>query len=561
MKTSKVFVRMFPVCICLLAVGACQQGGQPRRSANFKPYRYQYSIEELKKDFSERQMALAKNEMAAMQRVIEAGPYKADLELLKQHPLPEWFKDAKFGLFYDFGLYSIAGYGEKRFSRAVYPDCYLDFMYGDLRDYHIKTWGADFERDDFIGLFTAKNYDAEAIAGLAVEAGAKYFVQFDKHGDGYCLWDSGYTFRDSVDMPPGRDLAREMVDACHKNGLKYGFYFSVEEWEYPVISKADGRIIMRKWAMQSNHPNPETGDNTVTRPFDSPKDNRLACGKVPVYSFIDEYLVPQAKEFIDKYDPDILWFDAEWDNPASLYKTPDLAAYFCNKAQGRKEVAVGDRYGRDTRGKYGDFFTSETDDIGQNLEHYWEENRPFGESYGYCWKDNDQTINSATELVKMLVRIVAKGGNLILIVAPDGTGRIPGYQVSRLKEIGKWLKVNGEAIYATRPARVLFEDTQLGRNVWYTRSKDGKYNYAILMDWPKSDTIIMRNANPKWEKKVYMLGYDKPLEWIDSPSYGMAVKLPQQMKDPANRPCRHAWVIKYEYDSKDEYPPPKTKRQ
>ena len=553
---------MFPVCICLLAVGACQQGErQPRRSANFKPYRYQYSIEELKKDFSERQMARAKNEMAAMQRVIEAGPYKADLELLKQHPLPEWFRDAKFGLFYDFGLYSVAGYGEKRFARANYPDCYLDFMYGDLRDYHIKTWGADFERDDFIGLFTAKNYDAEAIAGLAVEAGAKYFVQFDKHGDGYCLWDSGYTFRDSVDMPPGRNLAREMVDACRKNGLKYGFYFSVEEWEYPLISRADGRIIMRKWAMQSNHPNPETGDNTVTRPFDSPKDNRLACGKVPVYSFIDEYLVPQAKEFIDKYDPDILWFDAEWDNPASLYKTPDLAAYFCNKAQGRKEVAVGDRYGRDTRGKYGDFFTSETDDIGQNLEHYWEENRPFGESYGYYWKDNDQTVNSATELVKMLVRIVAKGGNLILIVTPDGTGRIPDYQVSRLKEIGEWLKVNGEAIYATRPARVLFEDTQLGRNVWYTRSKDGKYNYAILMDWPKSDTIIMRNANPKWDKKVYMLGYDKPLEWIDSPSYGMAVKLPQQMKDPANRPCRHAWVIKYEYDSKDEYPPPKPAKQ
>ncbi len=546
--------------VCLLGLAGCQQQQQqPRRPANFKQYRYQYSIEQLKDNFSQQQIVKAKQAIAEMNDVIKRGPYKADFESLDRHPLPEWFRDAKFGLFYDFGLYSVAGYGEKRFGRANYPDCYLDFMYGWLRDYHIKTWGADFERDDFIPLFMTPNYDAQAFAKLTLQAGAKYCVQFDRHADGYCLWDSSFTFRDSVDMPPGRNLAKEMVDACRKHGLKYGFYYGVEDWQYPLISSIDGRIITRKWAMPATYPSPDMPAGSAD--FNSVTDNRLMSGEVPVYDFVSEYLVPQAKEFIDKYDPDILWFDAEWDNPAAFYRTPEMVAYFYNKAHGHKEVAANDRFGKDTRSKHGDFFTSETDDVSINLEHCWEENRPMGESYGYCWKDNDQTVNSATELVKMLIRIVAKGGNLILIVAPEGSGRLPDYQVSRLREIGEWLKVNGEAIYATRPARVLNEDTQLGRNVWYTRGKDGTYNYAIIVDWPKSDTIIMRNANPKWDKKVYMLGYDKPLEWIDSPSYGMAVRLPEQMKDPATRPCKHAWVIKYEYDSKDEYPPPKPAKQ
>ncbi|MBL7110955.1 MAG: alpha-L-fucosidase [Bacteroidales bacterium] len=548
---------LLPFVSLFAAVSSFAQDPQPVRTEAFTPYAYKYSIEDLYRKFSEPMIKMAREDIGELNAVNAKGKFKPDLKSLDQHEAPEWYRDAKLGIFFDWGLYSVGGHAQKGWSRARYPDWYLFKMYHDEKEYHAETWGEDFHRDDFIPLFTASNFNAEKIVSLVKESGARYFVPFSKHHDGFCLWDSKYTQRDVVDQFPGRDLTAELVTACEKHGLYHGFYYSVEDYEYPMI-KDDGEICIRMWSdgMAPDNAGLASMENEICEEFLPELHNRMLTGKIPVHHFIDDYLVPKAKDYIDKYDPDILWFDGEWQRPAEYYKTPDITAYFYNRAEGRKEVAANDRFGKGTREHHGDFHTSETDEVVEIQDHLWEENRSMSESYGYNWSDSLGNYVSADELVEMLVRIVAKGGNLNLIVNPDGTGRIPEIQVGLLKELGTWLGVNGEAIFGTVPYEVVSDNTQLGQPVWYTLSKDHKYGYAIVIDWPKSETFICKGANMIWESEVYILGHDEPLKWVDvgRRQWGMSAKIPEEMLgDPSKRPCKHAWVLRFEYDFENQF--------
>jgi len=531
---------------------------QPKRPDDFQPYKYKHSIETLQNKYSQKMSHTAKKEMAELNRVNENGLYKATLESLDQHPTPEWYVDAKLGIFFDWGPYSVVGYGDKEWSRARYPDWYLNHMYHRHKDYHEKMWGKDFQRDDFIGLFTAENFNAEEIVKLSKQAGAKYIVPFNKHHDGFCLWDSKFTQRDVVDMIPGRDLTQDLVDACEKAGLYHGFYFSVEDYEYPLISENGNNLTVRLWSkrMAPDNAGAVEANGEFYTEFDPVFHNRILSGKIPVTHFIDEYIVPQAKDFIDRYNPDILWFDGEWQRPAEYYRTPDIVAYFYNQAEGKKDVVSNDRLGQGTREHHGDFYTSETDEVVSKMEYPWEENRSMSESYGYNWSDSLSNYVTPDELIQMLVRIVAKGGNLNLMVNPDGSGKIPDIQKNLLRELGEWLKINAEAIYNTRPYEVLCDNTQLGQPVWYTMSKDSSHAYAIIFDWPKSETFICTGANIKWDTEVILLGYDKPIKWVDTGrnAWALSAKIPEEMlTDESKRPCKHAWVLKFEYDKKNEF--------
>lgn len=498
--------------------------------------------------FSAGAVKTAERHWRELKSVNDSGIYKPQLDSLKKHVSPEWFADAKFGMFYDWGLWSVAGYDEKGWNRARYPDTYLGFMYGKSKAYHEKFWGADFERNDFIPLLTGKQLIADSITSLAKRAGMKYIVPFLKHMDGYSLWNSGITQFNSVNLQPHRDFAAEIFAACKKAGLKYGAYFCLDEFQYPVI-RNKSIVIRGEKAVNVPGFQSEIGEEEF-RMFNAEKDNGMMAGKIPVPNFIDHYTVPLIKEFIDHYDPDILWYDAEWTKSAEYYKTPQLTAYFYNRA--KKEVAVNDRHGKGTRHHSGDFYTSEFDEGDKSLEHPWEECRPTGESFGYYWADNDSTVLSANDLIELFVRIVAKNGNLLLMVCPDGSGKIPAYQVDRLTEMGDWLAINGEAIYGSRPYYVTNDDLNNGEKVWYTRSKDGKFGYAIFFEWPKSETVIFRNARPVHGKDVYLLGYDRPLQsrqdWVDTGEdlWSMVVKLPEELYDPAKRKGRYAWVVKFE---------------
>ena len=544
---------MFFLAMALMLAGC----NKKETTGEFSPFRHLHSIEELKENYSLKLIALAKSDMAVMDSVNQNGTYKGTLESIDGHPTPEWYRDAKLCIFYDWGLYSVAGYGEKEWSRARYPDWYLNHMYHFLADYHKETWGEDFHRDDFIPLFKAEHFNAEEIVRMVKMSGAKYLVPFNKHHDGFCLWDSKYTQRDAVNMNPHRDLTAELVAACEKEGIYHGFYFSVEEYEYPLIDEDDS-LVIRYWSdgMAPDNAGMVKEAGEIRGEFNSELHNRMLSGKIPIRNFIDELIVPQAKDFIDKYDPDILWFDGEWQRPAEYYRTPEIVAYFYNRAEGRKEVVSNDRMGRGTREEHGDFFTSETDEVVEKMDYPWEENRSMSESYGFNQADSLENYLTADELIQMFVRIVAKGGNLNLMVNPDGTGKVPQIQMDLLKELGDWLKINGEAIYGTRPYEKLCDNTQLGQPVWYTMSKDSTYGYAIIFDWPKSETFICQGANMIWESEVTMLGYDEPLEWVDvgRDKWGMSAMVPEEMLgNPGARPCEHAWVLKFRYDKNNQY--------
>lgn len=527
---------------------------QPSKPIEYKGYIYKYSIEDLLKKQTPIQVKNAEKALEELESTNAIGKYKADFESLDKHKLPEWFADAKFGMFYDWGMWSLAGYDDKGWTRAKYPDTYLGFMYNKSKKYHAKYWGSDFHRDDFIGLFSGKKFDANQITDLALAGGMKYVVPFSKHMDGYCHFYSPFTHRNSVIMYPNRDFTKELFDACKAKNLKYGGYFCNEEFEYPITDKSFKKLIMRNETAANVPGFDGMQSDEKFRAFNSAIDNKLVSGKIPVPSYVNHYFVPLLKDFVDRYDPDILWYDAEWGRTPEYFRTKDISAYMYNKAEGRKEVVINDRYGKGSRQIHGDYNTSEFDEGEKTLDRVWEECRPVGESYGYTWQDNDSTVLTSTELVQLLVRIVAKNGNLLLMVCPDGEGNIPDYQTKRIKDMGDWLKINGEAIYNTRPYKhAICDDLNTGQKVWYTQSKDGKWGYAIFFEWPRAgETVLLRNAKPIWEKNIYLLGYDKPLspngDWVDTGEklWGLTVKLPEEWKNPAKRAGQHAWVIKFE---------------
>lgn len=478
-------------------------------------------------------------------RLCAAASYQATAESIASHPLPEWFDDAKFGLFIDWGLYSVPGWATPAAKGdPTYPDWYLFRMYQDpaadprsTKSYHEVTWGRDFARDDFIPLFTAKAYDPAGLMALAKECGAKYVVPFCKHHDGFCLWPSSQTDRNAAKMGPKRDLIGPMVEAARKEGLKFGFYTSLDEWEYPLLDY-DGKLVLRTWGTFGHR-----------RPHLVPYDAAALAGKItgkhPVKDYATDYLVPQTREFIDRYDPDLIWFDGDWTETAAYFHTYEVLAYYYNHAQGRKEVLVNDRLGR-TRGKEGDFFCSEygTVDLGdgkgynikQIFSRKWEENRGISQSFGYNRDDNEDNVISADALVRMLATIVSRNGNLLLVINLDGDGALPQVQRARLEQLGRWLQVNGEAIYATRPWTVP-ED---GRRICFTRSKDQRTLYAICFDWPEGD-VVLHGVRAAPGGRIEMLGAAGAFAWEQE---GENLRLKSPAESLPKKPCDYAYVFR-----------------
>jgi alpha-L-fucosidase len=448
-------------------------GQQPRRPASYKPFTYPKTPEDLGRAETPRLLERSSAAWREIDKTIARGPYAGTPESIAGHRAPEWFLDAKFGMFVDWGPWSVAGWAPQA-EKATYPDWYEKRLFEEFREYHARVWGADIGPDDLIELLDGSAFDVQGLASLASAAGMRYVVPFLKHHGGYSLWDSSYTHRDSVEWGLKRDVASEIAEACRRAGLRYGAYVSLGEWNYPLL--IDGALQGLTFAGAPAGPLPPGA------PFLS--------GKVPVPDFARDYLVPSIVELIDRTDPDMLWFDGEWESPASTWRSPEIAAYYYNRAASLgREVAVNDRFGKDTRGKagWGDYFTSEFHVIDGFEPHPWEENRSLSHSYGYNWEEaiDDRYVLSDADALDLLLRVVADGGNLLLMISPDGAGRVPENQARRLRFIGGWLARHGDAIYGTR-ALGLTAQPSWG---YLTRSKDGARVYCIVRKWPEDGRL------------------------------------------------------------------------
>jgi len=466
---------------------------------------------------------------------MNAQKYEANWESLDKRPVADWFEDAKFGIFIHWGPYSVPAWSPK----GTYSEWYQHWLQGkalfgngkfkgdEVYQFHKKTYGDHFDYYEFADQFTADLYDPEEWAQLFEDSGAKYVVLTSKHHDGFTLWpneqanDRGFAWN-SMETGAKRDLAGELSEAVKKTDVKMGFYYSLYEWYHP-------------WWQNDRE------------------------------RFVHEHFHPQIKDLVEKYQPEILWADGEWDMEHEKWKTPELIAWLFNESSVKDKVVINDRWGKGTRQKHGGYYTTEYE-AGKTFDKPWEECRGMGFSFGYNQNEDAPDYNSTRALLLMLVDIVSHGGNLLLDIGPDGRGNIPPIMQQRLLEMGTWLKVNGEAIYGTRKwkssvqwsegDRKLDQSTHyLGgdyilkqtvdpapgkavKEIFFTSKADDVY--AITPKFPKNKLVI-KEVKPSKKTTVELLGYKGQLTYTYE-NGNLIVQVPNLNYDEL--PCKHAWSFK-----------------
>lgn len=403
----------------------------------------------------------------------------------------QWWKDAKFGMFIHWGGYSHLG--------GVYKG---DTING------IAEWLQFYKKipaDEYAGLikgFNPVKYNPEEWAKLAKDAGMKYLVITSKHHEGLAMWDSKVTDFDIVDFSTyGKDVLKPLAVACRKNDVKFGTYHSILDWHY-AEAKGDSFHLYR-----------------------------------------DKILKPQLKEIMEELDPEVMWFDGEWIPEWTEEQGVEVYNYLRNM---KPDLIINNRVGKgrdgmqgmNKEGAYvGDFGTPEQEILSGASNLDWESCMTMNDTWGF--KYGDTNWKSSKTLIHNLIDVVSKGGNYLLNVGPTAEGLIPQESINRLMEIGKWLKINGEAIYATKRA----EHYKDAESIRYIANKDNKTIYALSMEWP-GDTLSLKYYKPDENSEIYLLGYPTALSWDYDLSKGLSINIPSELQSPENWPCKHAFVFK-----------------
>ena len=265
--------------------------------------------------------------------------------------------------------------------------------------------------------------------------------------------------------------------------------------------------------------------------------------KIPDDEYVDKHLIPQLKELVVNYKPSLIFADGgEWDGTEDYWKTKEFLSWLYNDSPVKDEVVVNDRFAKDMPGNHGDYYSSEYKDVDEaKLSHPWEESRGIGGSYGYNRAEGIEDYNSSEELIHELIDIVSRGGNLLLNVGPTADGRIPVIMQERLMDIGRWLEVNGEAIYETRKSPIPKQE-RTSQEVYFT-SKD-KELFCIFTQW--TDSIEIKLAEGEKIKEISMLSYDGVIQWELAEGNKVRIQIPRLTINEL--PCLYAWTLKIELE-------------
>ncbi|WP_372665510.1 alpha-L-fucosidase [Amycolatopsis kentuckyensis] len=427
---------------------------------------------------------------------------------LSTHRAPYWFTDSKFGIFIHWGVYAVPAW-------APVGQQYAEWYWQNQQDpngatyaYHREKYGENFVYDDFIPLFTAAKFDPRSWLKLIADAGAEYYVLTSKHHDGFALWDTKVSDRNSVKLGPRRNIIDELFTASRKYTpqLRNGLYFSLPEWFNPD----------NPWMGHAPR-NPYTGAPLPYTGYTAGKD------------FVRDYQAPQVLELISEFDPDVLWFDI-----GGVNDTRNTITEYFNHAKNRKrpkDVTYNDRGGIPDH----DFTTPEYTTYPNTVVAKWEASRgldPF--SYGYNRATPDDRYMTAEEVVRTLVDIVSKNGNFLLDIGPDFDGTIPDVMQKHLRDAGAWLKVNGEAIYGTTYWSRM---AQLGDLRFTVKQNEAFYVHSLVA--PGSRLVVDAPVPIRAGDRVTLLGYRGNLHWTVE-NGALVIDVPAA----ARQAGRYAWVFK-----------------
>ncbi|KAI9452853.1 alpha-L-fucosidase [Russula earlei] len=470
----------------------------------------------------ETNLAVAQAAADIVAKQIPAGPVQPNWSSLQAYyTVPAWYTGAKFGLCMHWGLYSVPAY---------HNEWYEKHMYGSpaIAAWHVQHFGLQdtFGYKNFIPLFTADQFDPEAWATLFQQSGARFFMPACQHHDGFALWDSKVTPYNSMQMGPHRDLIGELAIAVRKRGLKFGFTnHQVENFQFINPPK---EMLDRMKAAKADLFDPAWVN------FYHVADRSDSACKAFLVDWFNRNV-----ELINKYQPDMLWFDNGIDqrflDPMKLM----VAAYYYNTAkQWGKEVSLNTKKAAfapsgtniATIGSVLDFEGRGPSGIRTGV---WDVDTQIGSTWGYT---TGMKVAGAGAIVTRLIDIVSKNGTMMLNISPKADGTIPAEQQETLLGVGRWLKTNGDAIFDTHNWIKAREEGANGNKIYFT-VKAGALYAIITGKWPAG--VVTINSLPASIGKVAgvtLLGNNGKLAFSQDAN-GLTVTL------PANPPCDIAWTL------------------
>ena len=467
--------------------------------------------------------------------------YEATWESLKQHEVPEWLLDAKFGIYAHWGLYSVPAYKSEWYGRLMYD------LNSDVHKHHVETYGdpSEFGNKDFAPLFKAEHYNPEEWADIIAGSGARFAGFAVVHHDGFCLWDSEFTRWNSMDMGPHRDLYGELITAlrkkAHMKTIATFHHIRTFNWYLPYkvrfFTPIDESIRQQYLSKDWDIFDPEYADLYWNQETGKEEE------------FIQEWN-NKVREVIDKYQPDVIWFDGgQFQDSINEKIVLELLSFYYNKeAKWDKQVEILNKLPVSMRFNF-------PEDIGMKT---YEEGRDRGASVDGEWIDDmkisisswgyveGQSYKDPDVIIDGLIDRVSRGGGLVLSLCPKADGTIGQEQKDILAEIGTWLKINGEAIYGTRKWKIQSEgdvdklitktehprwefDACNAEDIRFTM-KDNKL-YAMVLGVPDDEKIMIQSLgigtdiSTKKIRSISLLGSDEKIMWERNEN-GLEIKTP-----------------------------------
>ena len=481
-----------------------------------------------------------------------SGSYKPTWESLAQHETPEWYEDSVFGIYFHWGVYSVPAFGCWGGRNMYQPQGGTSEAWGHIEDKYKNTYdyvkqaygkpGLEFGYKDFIPMFKVERWDPDEWAALFKEAGADFAGPVAIHHDGFAMWDSKHHEYNSGDMGPERDITGEILEAIEKQGMKtFASFHYYTNWFF----FNPGRMLC---PMRTDVNDPKySGLYGPIRDVKDPWQNE------PISEEFQKGWYRNVIEVIDKYAPDQLWFEIGFSDPDCIsekYVKASLAHYFNTADSLDKEVVVTRK--DDDLPLACSVLDIEAGELDEAQEVVWQTDISLGKNHSWAYSP-DAVCRPVNMIIDEIVDRKSKNGISLYSVAPLADGTLPPSQVEGLKELGKWMAINKEALSATTPPPFVEMATALWKSgtIRYTSKDD--YIYAIELgnevlemedadQYPESEKpaapFVIPGVKPLKDSEIKMLGSKENLPWHQEGKNVVIEKMPEPL------PCDYAWTFK-----------------